>query len=541
MSSRALTGRRSGRLPGGRGPAAPAAATLSALPSAPAQAPAPADPAPAAAAAGWLASRLDGGLIVGQFGPSYGASIDAGRSLQAVSGHADDVAAVTAAVTSGIGSYISGEAFGDAGSTYAGATAKAAAYASAVQADPRAFGGVDLIARLEAQVDPSGRIFDTSTYGDFANGFGQAFALEGLSAVNSAKEEVVQAYLLAQQCDAGYFTESLPARDAATATCDATGGKPSLDATSLALKALLPEATDAGVLKALVDGATWLVGQQAADGSFGAGSAQGANANSTALAADVLGTLSQASPTASSLLAPARRAATWLRAHQLATGACAPVAAKDLGAVAYNDADRTSALAAGITDETATTFDNVAVQVVRGLLWAPVDPGPTNVLFTAEYVRAGRTQQVGVTGATPGAPVCARLGNQRVVRWADVEGEALLPVSVPARTGKSTVVVTDAAGRVDTATINALGAAKLKVRVPATAAAGDRLVVRVTGLAPGEKVRAILGKQKRPAQANGAGKATVRLTVGPKRGTKTLRAVGEFANRKGAASFRVTR
>jgi len=130
--------------------------------------------------AGWLAGQLDNGVMVNGGFADYGLSIDTAFALKAVGGHGSDVRQIRDAVEQNVGDYIAGDSFGDPGSTYAGATAKSLVLAQSTGTDPRDFGGVDLIKRLNGVVHTSGpakgRIVDVSTFGDFANTLGQILA-----------------------------------------------------------------------------------------------------------------------------------------------------------------------------------------------------------------------------------------------------------------------------------------------------------------------------------------------------------------------------
>ncbi len=109
--------------------AAPALALsgLVALPSAPSYAAGPTtDPAPLAHGAAWLAGELDGGALVGQYGPTYGTTIDAALALATIGAQPDAVSAISARIETDLDDYVTGEAFGDTGSLYAGAASKAA-------------------------------------------------------------------------------------------------------------------------------------------------------------------------------------------------------------------------------------------------------------------------------------------------------------------------------------------------------------------------------------------------------------------------------
>ena len=64
-----------------------------------------------------------------------------------------------------------------------------------------AFGGLDLVALMEALIEANGRISGSSSFAVF----GQALAAEGLSAAGSSKAPAVVSYLQALQCASGGF------------------------------------------------------------------------------------------------------------------------------------------------------------------------------------------------------------------------------------------------------------------------------------------------------------------------------------------------
>ena len=102
------------------------------------------------------------------------------RSAARTPGVADDRAT---RVADHVDSYTTGVDYGS-GRRVAGATAKALHLAQVAGQDPTAFGGVDLVARLEGLTTDTGRsagrIARTrATYGDYANTIGQAFAASG--------------------------------------------------------------------------------------------------------------------------------------------------------------------------------------------------------------------------------------------------------------------------------------------------------------------------------------------------------------------------
>ena len=281
-----------------RGCAAVAAAALGAsvlgVVAAPAQA-AEGTTARTAGAASWIVGQLgDDALLPSSFDPAtpdYGLTIDAGLSLVATGEQPAAVERISDAVAAGIDGYIAGEAFGDPGSTYAGATGKALVFAQVAGADPTAFGGVDLVERVEGVVDDStGRSADVSEFGDFANTIGQSFIVRGLNAEGSDDAAAATDFLLQQQCSEGFFRLGFSEEGASDQTCDGDPeAAPDTDVTAFALLALVEQAGDAEVDAAIESGVAWLEETQAEDGSFGGGVATEApNSNSTGNAGQAL-------------------------------------------------------------------------------------------------------------------------------------------------------------------------------------------------------------------------------------------------------------
>jgi hypothetical protein len=256
---------------------------------------------------------------------------------------------------------------GSATDLYAGSVAKAAVVADALGANPKKFGGENLIKLLQSTVAKKGaikgRIQDTSSYPDSANTLGQAFAAQALSTSAPKKAKPVVSYLLKQQCSSGYFRLYFPAAGQPQ-TCDAgakaTTSAPDPDATSSALLSLqqLPKQT-AKVKKAEKKAVRWLLKHQAKNGSFrGGASTRTPNTNSTGLAASALAGAGECRQ--------ARKAATWIEKLQVskkAKGALAPAA----GAIAYDKAGLTAAKSAGITADAQDQWRRATTQAAPAL------------------------------------------------------------------------------------------------------------------------------------------------------------------------------
>ena len=153
------------------------------------------------------------------------------------------------------------------------------------------------ISRLEDVVSTAaptaGRIADMSIYGDYANVIGQSFAARALTTVGSDLADEATSFLLEQQCGAGFFRlrpdrgqDQCPAglRHRRRRQRERPGRHRDRRHQPVGHSRASPSA-----IAAARSGASWLETQQSADGSFGAGSDDGANANTTGLAGWALG------------------------------------------------------------------------------------------------------------------------------------------------------------------------------------------------------------------------------------------------------------
>jgi hypothetical protein len=395
------------------------AATLAVQPAA------AATPAPPTRLAGdWIATQLTDGIAVGDFA-DIGLTIDAGLAFEAMgdTARADLVGDSIADTLVTSADFPYGYAASDEGGTtgrYANATAKAAAFAGRIGRDAStAYDSIDLVAQLEDLTDDTtGVIVDESSFGNYANTIGQAFAVEALARAGSDEAAAATGALLAQQCPAGYFLFTL----GSTACADV----PSADTTALAVIAL----RESGIGSARVAGAVslatqWLESVQLSDGSFaGDASAPGKNANSTGLAGWALG---EAGRTAA-----ATRAAAWTRGVQAADpGACATQA--PTGAIAYNAEDLASARTSGLGAKTGV-WRRATFQAAPVLRWAPPASGPLG-LTAPTSAAAGSKVDVLVRGLAAGEHGCVTFGTaKRLVTGtgSDLAVSFDLPATVPA-------------------------------------------------------------------------------------------------------------
>ena len=315
------------------------------------------------AAAGWLAGQLDGGVAVNEQHSfnDYGLSIDTGLALRAQGLKTRKVSKISAAMAEAVDSYTTG---GEPEGAYSGATAKLASFVVRTGGDPDAFGGVDLVERLEGLVSTeaptTGRLQDRSTYGDFANSIGQAFAAHALHAVGSEQAAPVTSYLLQQQCEAGYFRLSFSPAAAPDQGCDAAPGDPDqgADVTALVVLNLLEVAAPSAEVVAAVDDATaWLVAQQSDGGAFGGGADAGVNSNSTGLAGWALGE--------AGMCGKAQEAARWVKKQQ--AGARDKALGVEKGAIAYDRAAFLTGKKEGITEQTRDQWHRATAQAAPAL------------------------------------------------------------------------------------------------------------------------------------------------------------------------------
>lgn len=507
------------------------------------------DPRPATIGAAWLEGQLVNGLLPGDYGPLYGQSIDAALSLLTVKGQDTAVDSIRSAMAAAVqnNAYITGEAYSDTGSTYAGAVAKTLVLAEQTGGGETSFGGVDLVTRLEGQVSSTspnaGRIQDTSTYGDYANTLGQAFAARGLSAASSTKAPDVISFLLQQQCSDGYFRQDFSAPTDSDQTCDGgiAGGtsQPSVDATAIAVQQLQaisspPPTVANAVSTAIGNGVSWLKAHQRADGSFAADAQLGTNTDSTGVAGAVLADAGES--------AAAERAAVWVRAHQAdeAPG-CATALTDQPGAIAYDDAALADGRSSGLGS--GQQWRIAAAQALPVLKVAPAATSAFGVTGPTGFVKARSTVTFHVSGAAPGSTLCLSGAGAAHRATADAAGTAAIAATMPRGTA---VRVLTAAGSTasDTASVRVLGARTFKVRPSRwTVHRGGRVHVVVRGLVRGERVvLRVRGVKVRVGTANARGRFVADVRVGHRLGKARIVARGQFpAIRHGRAVVHVVR
>ncbi len=501
----------------------------------------------AKAAATWLAGRLTNGALSGAYDggsgaisyTDWGTSVEAAYALRAVGGHDAAVSSIGDRITADLASYTTGADFGDAGDIYAGSSGKALALLADLNRAVTNVNGVDLKARVESTVATSapivGRIQDqfgpeVPAWGDtdYANVFGQAWAVRGLLDTNSSKAATALSYLLKQQCAAGFFRLYLPSASVTDQTCDGASPAetvPAVDTAALVI-VLLNDFRGANPTldQALTKAADWIKTRQAADGSFDGGTAvEGANANSTGLAGWALNVSGEKETAA--------KAAVWLRNRQV-VGPCDGALASQAGALGYDDETLTKGRKSGIGALEAGKWQTAAAQALPALLALPATSPKT--VSAARFVKAGTSVTVQAGGLTSGEPACLQVAGaiQRI------SGAGSTSFQIPAGTGTHVVTLTTAGGRVTT-TVVGLAKAKLKVKVAARIKAGRKAAVKVKGLAAGESVHVKIGKRKLEGVADANGVFKSRIKVAKRKGVAVVRVTGEFGNRKGRADTRI--
>ncbi|WP_242910570.1 hypothetical protein [Actinomadura terrae] len=309
-------------------------------------------------AARWQATQLDakGGIFNDQFNfTDWGLTADTVIALKATGVKPQIAKKSTAYIAAHVRSYNSLDDSGQPGVRFSGPTGKLLYLATATKSNPRNFGGFDLRAESLALMTKSGvnkgRFQDKGTT-DYSNSFGQSLNILGLARSGGVPSDAVK-FLIKQQCAAGGF-RLFP--DTAAPTCDqATNPILDPDTTGIAVQSLLTayKSGNKAAGPAARKGALWLLGQQAADGSFkGSGPTASPNTNSTGLAGQALRAVGQSGlvskTKARALNAGAAKAGRWVRTLQLTPGN-AGKASGDVGAIAYNKAAFTEAQQNGIT------------------------------------------------------------------------------------------------------------------------------------------------------------------------------------------------
>lgn len=399
------------------------------------------DPRPVRQGARWLGHQLTGGLVHNNRYDydDYGLTIDTAMALRDVGRRSADVRAARTAVAANLGSYI-----GTGTEHYANATAKALVFALRTGASPRHFGGVDLVSRLVTLTGADGRIADQSSYGDYANVLGQAYAARGLTATRAARARKATRFLLEQQCSAGFFRLYFAPAGSPQACDDGRAAglsSPDTDATAIAVEMLLPQQNRPVVRRALARAERWLLRHQRRDGSFVGGvDTPTPNSNSTGLAGAALAALGDT--------AAAGRAASWVRGLQVhEAGTCTTALASQRGAIAYDVAGYRAGTTAGIGATDSDQWRRASAQALPVLRWAPRAAGALTLLRSATL--RGTSARLVVRGVAPGDSVCVTGSGSQAAGTANRNGVARVWVSVPSGFTQARFRAVDSAGRTD--------------------------------------------------------------------------------------------
>lgn len=507
---------------------------------------APAAHASAAEATGtgstWLLDQLTDGVVDGGVFTDYSTTVDIALALRAIGGHDTDIDAIASTLDTrltGASGYIEADEYDwqppyalKQRGLYAGPTAKALYFAQVTGQDLTTYGGGQLVEMLEARTDDvTGAIHDDSSFGDYGNTIGQAYAAKALTTAGSADADEALEWLLDHQCTGGGFSLDI-GQSAGSCTTNADADP---DVTSFFLILFRDNAeTIPRIARAVGKAEAWLMARQNADGSFdGGASTDYPNTNSTGLAGWALGDLGD--------VEAAQNAAVWLRRHQVqSVSGCTSALSSEVGAIAYDDSALTAGRRDGITSSKQYQWRLGTVQALPALRWAPSGTSSPVLAGPTAYVPVGGRVTVKATGLTPGEWACATGGS---VSSADAAGTANLAARVPGgSTGTKTLVLEVADGTSATATVKALAAKTFRPTVArATVRRGASQTVRVSGLAAGEPIKVVYGGRTiRTAKASASGSYAVSFPVGRSRGLKSVKIRGAFSNRAGTKTFRVS-
>jgi hypothetical protein len=485
-----------------------------------------ADPLPVQLGAGWLERELTGGLIHDdQFNfDDFGATVEAAYALDTV-GDRDKMGSIISALRANADAYTSP---GD--EVWAGSTGKLLSFVEDLTtANPRTFGDVDLVAQLEGVTAPSGRIADVSSFGDFTNTFGQAWAARGLSLVGSSEAPAALDFLLDLQCGPGYFH-----LDFSDSCSDPVPPVDTAAAVVVLLSDLVPAdpAQAADLDAAVADAVAWIKTRQAGNGSFDGGTAtEGANANSTGLAGWALNITDEHEA--------AEAAATWIRGRQVAGLRCDRKLKDEFGAIAYDQKAYDAALADGITTPVTGQWRFATIQALPALLAAPASEDDLSFRGLPSFLDGGEKVTFTVTGLAPGERACAQIGGRTGAVVGRPDGTARARVQVPNRTGFVGVQVNAAQAGVGTESVS-LAAKRVRFERDAVVGARGQQTVVVRSLFVGERVVVRYdGDRVARGIVNNRGVFRTTFGVGREKGSHRIRVVGQFADRAGTRSFDV--
>jgi hypothetical protein len=391
-----------------------------------------------------------------------------------------------------------------------------------------------------AGINPAevGRIVDygpNTTYNN-ANTFGQILGVIALARAGELTQPIVD-QLLWQQCPEGYFrifysynSQTNQPENCAAARSTPNWQDPSRmdnfsppdgDTTGFGLSALLAAraAGFTGLDDDIQRAVAWLTDHQAAGGGWGGGvSTEAPNTNSTGL-------IVQALAEAGSAQEAVARGQAYLTSAQVTEADAATDLAGEIGAIAYKPEDYEAAKTNGGIGG-LDTWIRASAQASLGVsqvgFWE-LSAGPDAVFTVAapqQQVAAGATVTVAVTGLTDAEPYVVTIAGTNVAAGrAPRSGVLDLQVTVPTATptGAAPLLVAGGQpGRRGATTVDVLGApttppstspttspttpsvvtasnqptatTPTATAVRSVVRSGGRAVLRLTGLAPGEKI-----------------------------------------------------
>lgn len=399
--------------------------------------------APLAAATGWLAGQLVGPSHLptpagdhldqsfgGQSSPNFGATADLVLGLAAGKAAHSKLTSALAYLESHVADYTDYDNATGYG-PFDGSLGKLAVTTIAAGANPRDFGGVNLVGRLKDDECPPDATTCTGAAANIYSSISESFVIlaEARTGGDYAPSAAAIKYLLSLQCASGGFTADVTA-------CGS--GAADIDATSYALMALHAVGGHDSERAAAV---AWLTAQQSPTGYWV--SQDTPNPNSTGLAAAALD--GEAADVTSARL--------WLRSQQV------PAGRPGAGAIKY----------AGAVTATTTTATSPSVLATAQTLCGLADNGNLATLTAV--------------GAVDDLPVFAPA--------TDLSTQTVKPGAKQTATGRGFVagekvraVVRSSPVTVGTATASPLGVVTLAYRLPSSLEAGIHTLT-LTGLTSG--------------------------------------------------------
>lgn len=353
---------------------------------------APANPAEAASAgAGWTSTQLEAQIPLDLFGsPDWGVTIDAATALAAVDGTNPLIGQVWAQLVTNRDAVVS-----DGAADVPGMLAKIILLAHATGHDPRAVGeggGADLVARLQATLQPSG-LFGTQ-FAAYDGVYRQGLAIAALISAGVTPDPSAISWLMDQQCtNAGFVGAYMPFRADTTVECaddpDSWSGADT-NAAAMAVTALTYAAPDDSTAQSTIAAALdWLEGFRDTQGGWASNSWSGPDANSTAVVVQALITAGQLDSDRFS--SGVRTPQQYLMTLQITEAE----EAGDIGAFNY--------MAGPDDPNLLATVQTIVALASKGLIFdapMPTDPGEDPSTTTTTVPTDGDTDRTGTASPT---------------------------------------------------------------------------------------------------------------------------------------------